>query len=278
LAAQSIKPAMVRVIDDCSDEPLPTAWLSQFELPVRTYRLDRRFGPAGARNVGLADCAAPFVAFLDADDEWLPSKAAAQLSMFAADPECVLVFCRRQWIGPTGLPLATTDAHPLPEGEALMSLVAGNSLQPSMVMLRRGALNGMCFDPQMWYAEDWDFWIRLARVGPFRCVHDPLVRYRWHGANSSRRARAMYAGNERVLLKVCAGADSARVKALARRPLRQVRNTLAHLAFEDGDWREARRYFWRAPVVNRATICRGALSSLPPPFLDRFMQNRQGRV
>ena len=57
----------------------------------RLIRLDLNAGPAQARNLGISAAKGELVAFLDADDEWLPEKLERQVAAFAADPRLALV-------------------------------------------------------------------------------------------------------------------------------------------------------------------------------------------
>lgn len=272
---QTVKPAAVHIGDDNSPEPPTPEWLAQFDLLVHVYRTPDRSGPAAARNIALSACSAPFIAFLDADDEWLPTKASRQLDVLLRSPDCVLVSCERQWVGLGGEPLVMKESHALPAGDALLQLVRGNALQPSMVMIRRSALGDMRFDSSIWFAEDWDLWIRLSRVGPFAVVPERLVLYRWHGSNSSRQARVMNLANEQVLEKVLRTADGRAVRKIAKQHLRSVRETLGHLAFQDGDWEAARRYLLKSNSLSRSAIVRLAATLLPTRLVRALVSCRR---
>ncbi len=73
---QSITDIELRLIDDCSPEPvrlnIDDQRLSIFRRPVRG-------GAGAARNTGIARARGKYLAFLDADDEWLPEKLTSQL-------------------------------------------------------------------------------------------------------------------------------------------------------------------------------------------------------
>ena len=78
-AQQGIGPGEVEVIvvDDASQ---PALALEPFGGNVRLVRLDRNAGAAGARNAGIRAAQGEFIAFLDSDDVWLPTKLADQMA------------------------------------------------------------------------------------------------------------------------------------------------------------------------------------------------------
>ncbi len=74
------------IIDDGSADDLAGA-LTSFDDPrLRLLTHERRRGAAAARNTGFAAARGDYVAFLDADDEWLPTQLAKQLAVMATAP------------------------------------------------------------------------------------------------------------------------------------------------------------------------------------------------
>src|SRR5215468_5764628 len=70
------------VVDDASTDDTAAAVASIRDSRVRSIRHDRNRGGSAARNTGIEAAGAPLVAFLDSDDEWLPSKLERQLAVF----------------------------------------------------------------------------------------------------------------------------------------------------------------------------------------------------
>jgi hypothetical protein len=71
------------------------------------------------------------------------------------------------------------------------------------------------FDPEMSHCADWDLWVRLARHTEFLFLAEPLVTYRQHGSNLSRRIEPLEKDSLRVLEK--AFADPSTPEGLQRR-------------------------------------------------------------
>ncbi|MBL8670574.1 MAG: glycosyltransferase [Alphaproteobacteria bacterium] len=158
-------------------------------------------GPAAARNAAIAAARAPLVAFLDADDIWLPGKLSAQLAVHRARRDVTFSFCDYRHVTLEGTDLGTafsywphfrdlmarcgSGSHVLPAPKAL--LFAENVVGTSTVMARRDALqNANGFETQLRIAEDWDLWLRLAEAGPVACINAVRTLYLVRPSSASR--------------------------------------------------------------------------------------------
>ncbi len=185
--AQTFRDHEVIVVDDGSTDDTRTV--------VRPFLSDRRIryvrsdhlGQPAAKNVGIRLGRAPLVAFLDADDLWLPAKLERQVALFRADPALGLVYARRRVIDEAG-----QEQHyvqpPLPRGHVLTEIFRNNFVCFSASLVRRDVLeeNGL-FDERLALAIDYDLWLRVALRYRFNYVDEPLVLYRTGHANLSRR-------------------------------------------------------------------------------------------
>jgi glycosyltransferase involved in cell wall biosynthesis len=186
LLAQTSFPLEIFVIDDGSTDDT-SAIMEGYGPPVRYIRQDNA-GVAAARNRGIAESRGRYVAFLDADDLWEPTKLERQLSAL----DCAGSSCRACY---TGYLAVTADLVPLrmhrtPCSGSMLSdlLTVGNVVgTPSTFLVEREVLlDRGGFDPALSTCADWDMWLRLATVTDFAYVDEPLVRYRVHGTNMSR--------------------------------------------------------------------------------------------
>lgn len=156
-------------------------------------------GLSSARNKGLARCTSEFVAFLDADDAWSPTKLEEQLRLFSTSDvkDLVLVHCDYHLIDDNGRPYTHEPViHPAPDfrGDVFTRLLRVNlvSGSGSAVLVRRSAFDRAGgFDAQLKAAEDWDMWLRLARLGGFDHVGADLVAIRRHSRGMQSDASLM---------------------------------------------------------------------------------------
>lgn len=172
----------VIVVDDGSADTTPAFLEGLTDPRLRTVRHDVAQGVARARNAGIAAARAPWVAFLDDDDLWAPTKLRRQLDAAARSGA--------GWVW-TGMLSVDTQLNPLlvyrsppPEGMAQRLLITSDIPAPSTVMVRTDLLRRLDgFDETLASPADWDLWIRLSRISPGAGVDEVLVAYVEHGAN-----------------------------------------------------------------------------------------------
>lgn len=185
------------VVDDGSSDG--SVELVRSKYP--SVRLERQAnaGVAAARNRGLALARGEWVAFVDADDIWLPGKLAAQFALMATDPACRMSYTAWQvWPSADVLPAGDTLAHLAAlAGDAGRWAGASGWIYPellldcvvwtSTVMGQRSLFAEIGgFDPTLRIGEDYDLWLRASRVTPILRVARPYALYRMHPASITR--------------------------------------------------------------------------------------------
>ena len=175
---QSYRSLEVVLVDDGSTDDTPEA-VSVFESDSRfRYCCQPNGGAARARNRGVTESRGEFVAFLDADDLWLPQKLERQMPLFA-DPTVSIVYSDRSDIDENDRPLTCARlVHYRGSGLAGQLLVQ-NFVPMSSAVIRRHVFEEVGeFDPTLPRSEDLDFWLRVALYFGFDYVDEPLVLHR----------------------------------------------------------------------------------------------------
>ncbi len=176
----------VIVIDDGSTDDTPLVVRPFLSDPRLHYHRTDGLGQSRAKNLGIAHSRAPLIAFLDGDDEWLPTKLERQVPLFAI-PQVGVVYSPRTLIDSRGndLPTPTGD---FVRGQMFDTMLVRNCVCFSSVVVRRSVFEAVGqFDPNLPLAIDYDLWLRVARHYQFDFVDEPLVRYRTGHANLSSR-------------------------------------------------------------------------------------------
>ena len=133
-------------------------------------------------NEGLGVARAEFIARMDADDVSLPDRFEKQMAYLRVHPECVVVGGRVLLIDSEGAPLREMcDETTHDEIDAAHLAGRGGTIVHPAMMARRSAIEsiGKYSNAYPW-AEDLDFFLRLAEVGRVANLPDVILRYRQH--------------------------------------------------------------------------------------------------
>jgi glycosyltransferase involved in cell wall biosynthesis len=176
VSRQGIDRVRTIVVDDCSTDNTE-AVVKSVGGDVVYFRTTVNSGPAAARNLGIEHSASRYVAFLDADDEWLPGKLHAQIDLLERDPSVIAV--GGEMVPFSGRASSRPKQLPRVEIYDFRDMLMKNQLATPTVVVRREALRkvgGFC--EMLRISEDYDLWLRLSRLGKVARICYPLARYR----------------------------------------------------------------------------------------------------
>lgn len=174
----------ILIIDDGSTDETEMV-VQQLSGPVR-YIKQTNGGPSSARNHGIAQSNGEYIAFLDVDDEWEPSKIDKQVGFFENDKSLSIVATSYVRCNADLLPVETITLSTPSKKKGTIpfrALLEKNQLLTSSIMIKKNIL-AKCgvFDEKIQFGEDWDFWVRIAQLGRIGYIHTPLCKYRAHSA------------------------------------------------------------------------------------------------
>jgi peptidoglycan/xylan/chitin deacetylase (PgdA/CDA1 family) len=202
-------------------------------------------GVAAARNTGIRAARGELIAFLDADDVWLPLRLERQVSLHQEDDSLGLTHC--------GLTEVDQDLHPLRDR---LDGLAGDDVARTMLwgqgdrlhaigstmVVTRAAIEAVGdFDVGVAPSEDWELMYRIARRFRIGFVPEPLVFYRQHPGNAHRNIPRQERSMMLALGRVFERGD-ADVEELRRRAYATVHSWLAGCYWEIGARGDAVRH------------------------------------
>jgi glycosyltransferase involved in cell wall biosynthesis len=202
ILGQSIDDLELIVVFDGADEPVERAVAAIDDPRIRMCVNPEPLGVSRARNVGLAEAVAPWVAFCDDDDLWAPDKLERQLAAISASPSakwCAVSEVRLHDNGRLGALVTCPAAEEIPRRIRSANVIPGGG---SGVLVDRElvvSLGG--FDAEMAMFADWDLWLRVALTADVAVAPEPLVAYRDHGTAMSRDMRGVEHELDRLRLK-----------------------------------------------------------------------------
>lgn len=220
---QTFRDKEIIVVDDGSTDDTSQR-LAQFNGRITLLRHPVNRGVSAARNTGIRASDAPFIAFLDSDDYWLPEKLAVQVAYFQRHTDLVACQTQEIWIR-RGRRVNPQKKHFKPSGDIFIPSLRRCLVSPSAAMLRSSLLTETgLFDETLPACEDYDLWLRISCRHPIDLIDRPLVvKEGGHPDQLSMR----YAGMDRFRIKAMVKClDSGRLDAV------QKGETLRELSFK----------------------------------------------
>lgn len=165
------------VVDDASTDGT-AAVVDEYDDERITYIChETNAGNGTARNTGISNSTGTYVAFLDDDDVWLPTKLERQVAVFEQSPQSVgLVYC---WMNYYHGDELIERRHPTLQGDILREMLDKNAItSASTIMVRRTAIDTVGkFDTDIPRGVDTDFIRRIAKAYQVEYVPEVLVEY-----------------------------------------------------------------------------------------------------
>lgn len=258
--AQTYQDFEVLVVNDGSTDETPN-WVNQISQKEPKVRMvsQANKGLAGARNTGVANARGKYIAFIDADDLWERTKLEQQVNSLESNPKAGLCYT---WT-------ALADSEGRATGRVIASHAEGDVWQQmtemnivccgSTPMIRRSCFDDVGeFSVDVSPSDDWDMWWRIAAKYSFTVVKEPLIRYRQHPNNSSKKCEHMLK-TSRILIERNFANAPLELLHLRNRSYGCIYLYLAWRAIENNDYQQAQEFRAQA-IAHRPQLAYSAKS------------------
>lgn len=190
------------IIDNHSTDGTSKWVLSEFtnDVRIQLHQINNYNIIAKSRNIGIAKAKGQYVAFLDSDDEWMPTKLELSRQYLNKYPESIGV-CHGLYYD-NGLSRIAVNRGPFPDDLTRLLLTRGNKLTPSALVAKTDSLRhigGFSEAQDIVTAEDYDLAIRLSRIGSIKYIPDFLGVYYIHNNNLSKSLQRHYSATKKVV-------------------------------------------------------------------------------
>ncbi|GKT10877.1 glycosyltransferase [Desulforhabdus sp. TSK] len=239
-----VKIEVIVVDDGSTDNTLQV--VESFKKRIRIIRQEN-MGAAAARNSAAQAAQGNVLAFLDADDIWMPQKLYIQ--SLKLNEGYKIVYTNRYNIGQLAdLPEIQSNVVKMREGDIWEDLLFGNIITASSCVMKKECFRSLGgFRRDLPPCEDWDLWLRCAEIHSVGYCSEPLLKYRIHSGGTSRNYKMMSKMRRRVIAAAFCSHRGEKLPLLKKRQIMaQTWSTSAWDAAQAKDQLLAIRYYINA--------------------------------
>lgn len=190
ILSQTYSDIEIIVIDDGSSDNTHAVLADHIKQKQIIYILQQNQGPAAARNNGVKHAQGEFIAFVDADDIWLPNKLAEQICLFDHDETGLVYSGIEMFDSENGHTIKTKTSNI--NGHVFEQLLINNFIPTSTVLIRRQAFENFYTGTEFYCAEDYDLWLKISRKWRIASTNSITCKHRKHMGSLSSNLSKMY--------------------------------------------------------------------------------------
>ncbi|NUQ81815.1 MAG: glycosyltransferase [Bacteroidetes bacterium] len=193
---QSYSPVELIIVDDGSVDKtkqiIEECIAENKNIFLYCHEDNKNLGVSKSRQLGVKKATGKYIAFLDADDVWLPNKLSGQIDILEKDSTIILCHSSVTPFSDDS-EAKTSELHDfIYQNKSCkyhikyLSFLVHNHICNSTVVLRADVLKGITFSGSFLFQfEDWLLWLLIGKKGYFYYQNDPLIRYRYHESSST---------------------------------------------------------------------------------------------
>ena len=185
---QTFKDFEIIVINDGSTDNTADVLRPYINSGKIIYLYQDYSGPTVARNRGIETSKGKYIAFLDSDDLFMPTKLEKQVNFLNENDDYAMAYTDAYEFSGTNIinksKLATNDRNTM-SGMIFEYLINGCFIFMSTVLVKRSVFEDVgYFDPNVGYTcNDWELWQRISKKYKIKFIDEILMGYRRHSGN-----------------------------------------------------------------------------------------------
>lgn len=267
---QTFRDFEVLVVDDGSTDETAKI-VESYSDPVFCLRKTNG-GVSSARNYGIEKARGKYIAFLDADDVWMPEKLEKQVALLESNPDVGLCYTAAIVVDENSNEKGRIEAKKYDDAtEGLLLnmniLILSSSFVRKDIVLQTGG-----FDSEFSTCADKDYWLRLSLLTKFAPVNEFLVKYRDVSGSMSSDPELSRRDTLGVLRKFFSLQNlPSKYKNLENKAYSNSLMVISGEFLHSGNLRESLRCMWQSVKRHPQNISRPL--GLPFRLLKRFLPN-----